>query len=116
MACQYYDSGKKMCKRSTQLVPVNPDRITQYCKGNYGRCPNYNSADTSYSWNESAKNRQAQNRGNNIRMLAPLAFIAVLLLCLLKLQLPLPQSIGAAVFAAILVLLFTNRYHSGRTD
>lgn len=111
MACPYYDSKTKMCKRSTQLVQVGQDRITQYCKGSYKKCPNIDSAGTSWSWDERAKNRQAKERGDNIRLGAPVAFIAVLLLCLLKFQLPLPQSIGAAVFAAIVVLLFTNKYH-----
>lgn len=111
MACPYYDSRKKMCKRSTMLVQLSPDRITQYCKGNDKRCPDRDAAGTSFSWDERAKNRQAQERGDRIRLGAPLAFVAALLFCLLKLQLPLPQSIGAAVFAAIAVLLFTNKYH-----
>lgn len=111
MACPYYDSRTKMCKRSTQLVQLSPDRITQYCKGNDKRCPDRDSANISFSWEERAKNSQAQKRGDNIRLAAPVAFIAVLLLCLLKLQLPLLQSIGGALFAAIVVLLFTNRYH-----
>ena len=111
MPCPYFDKRTNMCKFSTGFVPVNPDRITQYCKGSYNRCPTRSSGNTSYSWNERAKNQQAQARGNNIRMVAPIAFIAVLLLCLLKLQLPILPSVGAAVFAAITALMFTNKYH-----
>jgi len=66
---------------------------------------------TSFSWDEKAKNRQAAARGNQIRMGAPIAFIAVLLLCLLKLRLSLMPSIGAALFACVVVLMFTNKYH-----
>lgn len=109
MACPYYDSRTQMCKFSTQLVPVSPDRITQYCKGNHKKCPN-RSGGISYSWDERAKNQQATARGNNIRAITPIVFIGVLLLCLLKLQLPIFQSVGAAIFAAIVVLIFTNRY------
>lgn len=111
MACRYYDSKTKMCKLSTQLVQVEQDRITQYCKGNYKRCPNLDSGDVSYSWDERAKNRKAKERGDNIRLGAPVAFIAVLLLCLFKAQMGLLPSVGAAMFAGLVVLLFTNRYH-----
>ena len=111
MACRYFNSRTNMCGYSTQLVPVGPDRITQYCKGNSKRCPTCNAGNVSYSWDEQAKNRQAKARGDNIRMVAPIAFIAVLLLCLLKLQLPILPSAGAAVFAAITALMFTNKYH-----
>lgn len=111
MACKYFDSQTKTCKRSTQFVPVGQDRITQYCKGNYNRCPNMDSDNISWSWDERAKNRQAKNRGDQIRMGAPLAFVAVLLLCLLVLKLTLFPSLGAAIFAALVVLMFTNKYH-----
>ena len=110
MACPHYDKRTNTCKRSTQYEQLGRDRITQYCKGSYSRCPNMNTA-VSFSWEERAKNQQAQARGNNIRMVAPLAFIVVLLLCLLKLQLPILPSAGAAVFAAITALMFTNKYH-----
>lgn len=111
MACRYYDDKNKVCKKSTQFVQVGRDRVTQYCKGNYERCPDLYSNKTSMSWDEQAKNRKAQERAGNIRMLAPLAFIAVLLLCLFKAQMGLLPSIGGGAFAAIVVLMFTNKYH-----
>lgn len=110
MACPYYDARKQMCKRSTQLVPVTKDRIVQYCKGNHNKCPNKESGKISYSWDERAANRQSTARGNNIRAITPIAFVGVLLLCLLKFQLPLMPSIGAAVFAALITLMFNNKY------
>lgn len=110
MACPYYDKNTKTCRCSTQLVQVAQDRITQYCKGNYNKCPNKDSRNISYSWDERAANRQATARGNNIRAITPIAFVGVLLLCLLKFQFPLMQSIGAAVFVAIITLMFNNKY------
>lgn len=110
MACPYYDSRKQMCKHSTQLVTLDRDRITQYCKGNYRNCPTHSSGSISYSWDERAKNNKARARGNNIRAVTPVVFIAVLVLCLFKLKAGFYASLGAAVFASLVVLVFTNKY------
>lgn len=114
MACRYYDTRKKMCKNSTQCQTLNQDTITQYCKGNSKKCPNFNRTgglDVVWSQEQRAQNKKAKARGDNIRLGAPVAFIAVLLLCLFKLHMDLLLSIGGAMFAGLVVLLFTNRYH-----
>lgn len=111
MACQYYDSNKKMCGRSSGLVRVSRDRIIQHCTGDPSKCPTYRSSRTSYSWDEQAKNQKANARGNKIRVMAPVATIAMFLLCLLKFKLSLLLSLGGAAFVGLTVLMFTNRYH-----
>ncbi len=111
MACRYYDAKSGTCKKSTGFVAVGADRVKQYCKGNWKRCPDFDSNQVSFSWDESAKNRQAKNRGDNIRSVAPIVLVIAFLVCYFVFHLSLGLSIGGAVFFALIALMFTNKYH-----
>lgn len=111
MACPHYNERTKKCNRSTQLVSCGRDKITQYCKGNYERCGTYRSGRIDFSSDVRKSNDAAYQHGQTMRSIAPITVVTVFLLCMFKFNLGLPQSIGAAFFAGLVVLIFTNKHH-----